>query len=72
MVTAQPRDKIFSFLGEDLLELTVLRDIDALRIEVEDDECTYCIYKVHCYNSPEEAFIGMQKAMLYWRKKYNL
>ena len=65
-------DTVYSFLGEDLVELKVFDDVDNLRIAAQDDECTYCLYKVHCYSTPEEAFKGMQKAMLYWRRKYDL
>lgn len=68
----QQNDIVYTFLGESLIKAIVLLIVDDLRLSIGDDECTYCVYKDCCYRSPEEAFIGMQKAMLKLRRKYEL
>ena len=64
-------DIVYTFQGESLLELTVIKIIDYLRVSAEDSECVYCLWKKFCYDSPEEAFVGMQKAMLLLRRGHN-
>jgi len=54
-------DKLYSFIGEELLELDFISEIDNLRILVSDENNNYVLYKKFCYLLKDEAIANM-----YW------
>ena len=55
----EKNDKIYTFMGENLLELEFIEYIDDLRLSAKDDDCTYTVYKKDCYLSKDDAINGM-------------
>lgn len=58
-----PGDILYTFMGERLIRLTVLDIIDDSRLRGEDEENIYVFYSDSCYESENEAYLGMERML---------
>lgn len=58
-------------MGNTLLELEIVEDVDELRISARDYYCTYCLYRSDCYFTRSACIRGMKDALAQLDKEFD-